>query len=109
VSQKGLARIEGHLGELGALDEPANAAMLGRLRAGETTTQDINFYMHELKESAVISRTGGYGTYEAARAAHLETLKWQGISYAAGYESHLYHPSVIRAFPESFNPAAWPK
>jgi hypothetical protein len=82
--------------------------MLGRLRAGETAVQDINFYMHELKESAAMARTGGYGTY-GARAAHLATLQWQGIPYAAGYESRLYHPSVIQAFSEMFNPAAWPK
>jgi hypothetical protein len=25
--------------------------MLARLRAGQTTTHDISFYMHELKES----------------------------------------------------------
>jgi len=30
----------------------------------------------------------------------METLQWQGIHYAAGYESQLYHPSVIRAFSE---------
>jgi hypothetical protein len=109
VTAKGLARVEGHLAQLDALEEPANAAMLARLRAGETAAQDINFYMHELKESAVMARTGGYTGYDAARAAHMETLQWQGIPYAAGYESQLYHPSVIRAFSEMFNPAGWPK
>ena len=52
---------------------------------------------------------GDCGTYEGARAAHLETLRWQGIPNGAGYESRLYHPSVIRALSETFNPAAWPK
>lgn len=83
--------------------------MLRHLRAGGTSTQDINFYMHELKESAIMGRTGGYGSHDVARAAHLETLQWQRIPYAAGYESQLYHPSVIRSFSEMFNPAAWPK
>lgn len=109
VTEAGIARIEAHLGRLGALEEPANAAMLERLRAGQTSVQDINFYMHELRESAVMERTGGYGTYEGARAAHLETLQWQNIPYAPGYESQLYHPDVIRAFQDMFNPAAWPQ
>jgi RHS repeat-associated protein len=109
VTAKGILRIEGHLGQLGALDDSVNAAMLGRLRAGETSAQDLNFYLHELKESAIMARTGGYGTYEGARAAHLETLQWQGIPYVAGYESQLYHSTVIRSFSEMFNPAAWPK
>ena len=109
VTEAGITRIEGHLGRLGALEEPANAAMLDRLRAGQTSVQDINFYMHELKESAVMGRTGGYGTYDGARAAHLETLQWQKTPYAPGYESQLYHPDVIRMFQDMFNPAAWPK
>lgn len=80
-----------------------------RLRAGQTTTQDINFYMHELKESAVFRRTSGADAYETARAAHMETLEWQGIEYAPGYESQLYAPEVIQQYSEFFNPAALPK
>ncbi len=30
--------------------------MLQRLRAGSTSPQDISFYMHELKESAIMNR-----------------------------------------------------
>jgi len=104
ITEQGIARIEGHLGrpELNALSDPGNAAMLQRLRAGSTSPQDINFYMHELKESAIMNRGVG------ARDAHLQTLQWQGIPYKAGYESQLYHPSVIQQFPEYFNPAAHP-
>ncbi len=40
------------------------------------------------------------------RAAHLKTLEIQGIPYERGYESALFHPDVIRQFPEYFNPAA---
>jgi hypothetical protein len=87
---------------LNALDDPANAAMLHRLRSGNTTLQDINFYMHELKESAIMNRG------VEARDAHLRTLEWQGIPYKPSYESQLYHPSVIKQFPEYFNPAAHP-
>jgi hypothetical protein len=87
---------------LNALSDPGNAAMLQRLRAGSTSPQDINFYMHELKESAIMNRGVG------ARDAHLQTLQWQGIPYKAGYESQLYHPSVIQQFPAYFTPAAHP-
>jgi hypothetical protein len=96
------------LKNLDAHGEPPNAAMVSRLKAGETTAHDINFYMHELKQSSILSRTPGEG-YDAARSAHLQTLEWQGIEYAPGYESQLYHPDVISSFPEHFNPAAWPK
>jgi hypothetical protein len=104
VTEEGVQRIEQHLGrpELNALDEPPNAAMLERLRSGNTTSQDINFYMHELKESAIMNKGVG------ARDAHLQTLEWQGIRYEPGYESQLYHPDVIRQFSEYFNPAAHP-
>ena len=109
ITAKGISRVEQHLGQFG--ENAANQAMVGRLKAGQTTAQDINFYMHELKESAVMGRTRGAfsDVYEWQRAAHLETLEWQGIPYHPGYESQLYHPDVIRQLPEHFNPAAWPK
>ena len=53
----------------------------------------------------------GIGNHEpgvGARDAHLQTLEWQAIPYRPGYESQLYHPDVIRAYPEYFNPAAHP-
>ncbi len=77
--------------------------MIARLQAGETTIQDLNFYAHELNESTLMQQG------IEARAAHLQTLEWQGIPYEPGYESQLYHPDVISQFPEQFNPAAWPK
>ena len=109
VTTKGIDRVEQHLAQFGA--EPQNQAMVARLRAGETSTHDITFYMHELKESAIMGRTrSAYSeVYDWQRAAHLETLQWQKIPYAPGYESQIYHPSVISQFPEQFNPAAWPK
>jgi hypothetical protein len=93
-SSLGLAEIEAHLTKLSALNDPPNAAMLTRLRAGETSIQDLNFYAHELIESGLMQ--GGMD----ARAAHLETLQRQGIPYIPGYESQLYQPDVIRQFPE---------
>jgi hypothetical protein len=80
-----------------------NQAMIGRLRAGKTSSHDINFYVHELKESALMARG------VQSRPAHRETLEWQGILYRPGYENQLYHPSVICRFRENFNEAAWPK
>jgi hypothetical protein len=102
VSEKGILRVEGHLSrpELNALSDPANAAMVQRLRSGQATPTDLRFYFHELKESAIMNRGAG------ARDAHLQTLEWQGIPYKAGYESQLYHPEVILQNAGSFNPAA---
>mgnify|MGYP002351354456 CR=1 FL=1 len=57
VTDKGIARVEGHLKSIDALNEPANAAMIDRLKAGMTSPQDINFYMHELKESAFMRQS----------------------------------------------------
>lgn len=102
ITPKGIARVEDHLKRIDALSEPNNAAMLNRLKSGMTSPQDVNFYMHELKESAFM-RQG-----LDSRAAHLRTLDWQGIPYAPGYESQLYHPDVIMQFREFFNPAAHP-
>lgn len=48
------------------------------------------------------------GSGMGAREAHLAALVGQGIDYAPGYERFLYHPSVIAALREHFNPAAWP-
>lgn len=98
VTEKGLARIEGHLSQFG--DDAANAVMLQRLRTGQATQQDLNFYMHELKESAFM-RQG-----VDARAAHEATLKWQGIPYKPGYEAQLYSKDAIQAGGTTFSPAA---
>ncbi|GHT96973.1 hypothetical protein AGMMS49545_23470 [Betaproteobacteria bacterium] len=98
VTEKGIARVESHAAQFG--NDPANAVMIERLRAGHATPQDLTFYMHELKESSLM-RQG-----LSDRAAHLETLKWQGIEYKAGYEAKIYHPDAIRAGGSEFSPAA---
>jgi hypothetical protein len=76
--------------------------MIERLRAGFTDPQDLNFYEHETIESNFVNN--GLGV----RDAHLQTLQQQGIPYEPGYESQLYHPTVIRQYPDFFNPAAQP-
>ena len=105
VTEEGIQQIEQHLArpELNALNDPANQAMIARLRAGSTTPQDLNFYNHELYEKGLMDAG------VSARDAHMQTLQWQGIPYEPGYEAQLYHPSVIQQFPEYFNPAAYPQ
>jgi hypothetical protein len=51
VTEKGLARVESHLSQFG--DDVANTIMLQRLRSGQRTQQDLNFYTHELKEVCI--------------------------------------------------------
>jgi hypothetical protein len=103
-TDKGIARIVRHLSRPGledllgrpAIYDPANARMIERLRLGLRTKQDINFYMHELKESALMNR--GIGP----RDAHLQTLQWQGIPYVRGVERELYAPDALEAFEKAF-------
>jgi hypothetical protein len=94
VTESGLATVEAHLARFGA--DEANAAMVTRLRSGLRTEHDIAFYRHEIYESSLM-RSG-----MEARAAHLNTLEWQGIPYVKGYEQRLYHPDVLKQFPDSF-------
>ena len=76
--------------------------MLSRLRDGHRERQDLRFYEHELHEQRMMA--AGLDS----RAAHLAALDQQGIAYEPGYERLLYHPSVIAALREYFNPAAHP-
>jgi len=106
VTEEGILAIEQHLAKIEALKEPPNIRMLERIRAGlrggNLSEYDVRFYEHELKEWEFVKQG------LEPRAAHLETLKWQGIPYEAGYESKLYDPDVIFEFSEWFSPAAHP-
>ena len=99
VNADGIAKIEQHLSRLDALDWGPNQEMISRLQQGYSTPQDLNFYNHELIEADLLNQ--GLD----ARDAHLETLRQQGIPYEPGYERQLYAPSVIRQYPDHFNPA----
>jgi hypothetical protein len=66
----------------GALDE-------GRMIKGA----DASFYLHEAAEATMMARGLGY---EAAHGAAL--LKYKVSPFS------VYHPSVIQALPEHFNP-----
>ena len=55
---------------------------------------DTNFYLHELSEATMMNRGLSY------REAHQFALAKYGLSPFS-----VYHPDVIRAFPEYFNEA----
>jgi hypothetical protein len=101
ITEQELRSVELHLSRLAALDDPPNAAMLERLRRGARDAEDVAFFHHETHEASLVAAG------EDARAAHLATLAWQRIAYEPGYERFLYHPSVVDAFREYFNPAAY--
>ncbi|WP_197992832.1 MULTISPECIES: hypothetical protein [Nostocaceae] len=53
---------------------------------------DASFYFHELKEAALMEE--GYDWY----TAHPMAIKYYGVSPYS-----LYHPEVIKAYPDDFN------
>ena len=57
--------------------------------------QDIEFYFHELKESAIFRQTGELGY------AHKNALQWRNAT-----ERDLFHQSIINANKELF-PIKW--
>ena len=95
ATREALIDISQHLAQFAP--DAANDLMYGRLVAafarGESLTGvDATFYQHELIESRLMDAG------MEARAAHLETLSIQGISYQKGYESLLYSPGAIKLF-----------
>ncbi len=103
---EGIANIERHLDreKIRSLDETGNAAMIERLKAGERTEHDMNFYNHETIEASIMDADASV----SARDAHLRTLETQGIPYDAKTDSKLFHPDVIRENPKIFNPKSHP-
>jgi hypothetical protein len=69
--------------------------MLQRLREGHKSFQDIEFYLHELKESVIFERTNDL------RSSHQKALKWRSVT-----ERDLFHQDVINANKELF-PVSW--
>jgi len=97
VSQKGLDKVKNHIKNNG-FEAPENSAMIERIEKammnGEKLTgADASYYMHELKESTLMSQ--GL-SYDAAHIAALETYKVSPFS--------VYHPEVILK-----DPSAWGK
>jgi hypothetical protein len=90
VTERGIARIEEHLARPGFDPDPANAAMIQRLRDalgnGERIRgADASFYMHEIYESTLMNRGMPY------QWAHPAALERYGVSSYS-----VYHPDVIR-------------
>jgi hypothetical protein len=89
--------VEQHLAALpgNALADPANQAMVDRIRAANAAAQRLsvaeeNFLRHELVESELMRAGFPYDTaHELAGATHPTFAN--------------YDPEVIRAYPESFN------
>ncbi len=101
ITEALLSRIERHLDailelqDLPPMLQAGERAMLARLRAGNTTRQDIEFYLHELIESANLRRTADL------KKAHEAALKFRRVT-----ERDLFHSDVIRKYPELF-PYSW--
>jgi hypothetical protein len=101
ITEKLLNRIETHLDDILELQDlppilqSGERAMLNRLRSGYTTEQDIEFYVHELIESAIFRRTGNL------KQAHQNAIRLRRIG-----ERQLFHPDVIFQYPELF-PYNW--
>ncbi len=96
-----ISKIEAHLSRFGP-DRP-NQAMIERLKSGKWTEYDQRFFEHETIEADFMAQGMSYDQ------AHLKASQVQGIPHTASYTSYLYHPDVIRMFPDEFNPAAHPK
>lgn len=98
VSEKGLNKVENHLTQFG--NDPANAAMVERLRAAQSAGQPVTgadavFYTHELSEATAMARGATYD------AAHQAALSKYGVSPFS-----VYHPEVITTLgTEAFSPA----
>lgn len=95
VTEKGLSMVEGHLDQFGPYGP--NEAMVGRLRLAledgrAITGADASFYLHELNEATLMGKGLDYGT------AHQASLRKYDVSPYS-----VYHPDVIRAFPDEFN------
>lgn len=104
VTPERLELVETHLRRFPDPDNeselyPPNAAMLQRLRDGERTNVDLQFFRHELIESVLMGR----GLLDAD--AHAQTLVFQGITIEAGRNAEFYHFDVIQQFRAHFNEA----
>ena len=95
ASEKGLNKIKEHIANNG-FETTENTQMIERienaLKNGEKLSgADASFYMHEIKESSLMSQ--GY-TYEQAHKITLETYQVSPFS--------VYHPDIIQKDPQSW-------
>ena len=97
VTEEGLNKVKNHIKNNG-FDAPENTAMIERLekamKNGDKISQaDSSFYMHELKESTLMSKGM---SYDEAHASALATYEVSPFS--------VYHPDIILQ-----NPSSWGK
>lgn len=100
VTEKGIARVERHLNETPGLEHwGANDEMVMRLKSGERTTWDLEFYQHELRESRNIKtmRNIYADPKKAAQEAHKKTCNQYDIDWLESYE-RLIHPDVFKKY-----------
>ena len=80
ITQQGLNRIEQHLDQILENQklpielQAGERSMLQRLRLENKTPQDIEFYLHELKESAIFRRTNDLSL------SHRNALEWRNVT-----------------------------
>ena len=98
VTEKGLARVEQHLDDVITHEmsdlprafalrlQAGERGMVQGLRSGERSSHHMEFYVHELKESAIFRST------KDLPGAHQKALRWRGVT-----ERDLFHPDVVRS------------
>ena len=100
VTEKGISRIERYLNNTPGMSKwGANDEMIMRLKTGERTTYDLEFYQHELRESRNIKtmRNTFDDPKKALHEAHIKTSHQYGMDWWATHE-RLIHPDVLRKY-----------
>jgi len=100
VTEKGVSRIERYLNDTPGMSKwGANDEMIARLRAGERTKYDLEFYQHELRESRNYKTMSNVfaDTKTILDEAHIKTCNQYGIDWWASHE-RLIHPDVLKKY-----------
>ncbi|NJK65059.1 MAG: hypothetical protein HC921_22215 [Synechococcaceae cyanobacterium SM2_3_1] len=117
INEEGFSKIERHLDDI--IDQivqrdgisrsqafqcqKAERAMLERLRMGQRTSFDVEFYYHEILEADYfvcfdVLNQSDLEYNDAVQRAHLSALQQRGAS-----GGDLFHPEVIQRFPDIFS------
>ena len=103
VQYKDLYKIEQHWQRIregqenvSRRDQAPEYDMLKRLKKGEITKNDFEFYMHEIIEKDIIEQNyNNQYSYENLKKAHDEALKKRGVT-----DYDLWHPDIRRKYRE---------
>lgn len=105
-----LYKIKEHLNrikeaeDLSPCEQAPEHAMLKRLKKGEVTFHDYEFYMHEQIESQIMKdKFNNNYTNENIREAHIEALQIRDVK-----PKDIWHPFVIDKYKQHF-PYDWSK